>query len=203
MLTPRPPVICFEGLDRSGKGTQITLLSNFLTSLGIPHSVIPSPYRGNSTGALINQVLGRQVQLPPLSLHHLFVSNRHEIYPTLLATLSNGQPVILDRWVSSGRAYSLAQKLDPTIVMASDLSLLRPDITFYLSGDPSFLASRVGYGGEIYERLEFQTSVSRYFTELKDPTWVTLDAALSPDQLHLQIRDHLANLPLPTCVKTY
>ena len=147
--------------------------------------------------------MGRQVQLPPLSLHHLLVSNRHEIYPSLLATLSTGQPVILDGWVSSGRAYSLAQQLDPTIVMASDLSLLRPDITFYLSGDPSFLAASVGYGGEIYERLEFQTAVSHYFTELKDPTWVILDASLPPDQLHLQIQDHLANIPLPTCVKTY
>ena len=186
MYKPRPPVICFEGLDRSGKGTQVTLLSHFLTSLGIVHAVVPAPYRNNVTGGLITQVLSGRVQLPPLSLHHLFVSNRHEVYPTILATLSYGQPVILDRWVSSGRAYSLAQNLDPATVMASDHHLIRPDITFYLSGDPSFLSTRAGYGSEIYEKLEFQSAVSRYYGELQDPTWIVLDASASPDQLHLQ-----------------
>ena len=89
-------MICFEGLDRSGKGTQVALLSHFLTSLRVTHSVVPAPYRANATGALINQVLAGRVLLPPLSLHHLFVSNRHKVYPSILATLSTGQPVILD-----------------------------------------------------------------------------------------------------------
>ena len=82
--------------------------------------------------------------------------------------------------------------------MTSDLHLLRPDITFYLSGDPSFFTTCAGYGGEIYEKLEFQAAVSRYYTELKDTTWVTLDTSAPPNQLHLQIREHLTDLPLPT-----
>ena len=203
MYKPHPPVICFEGLDRSGKGTQVTLLSRFLTSLGITHTVVPAPYRDNATGALINQALSNSVQLPPLSLHHLFISNRHEVYPTILANLSIGQPVILDRWVTSGQAYSLAQNLDPTVVMTSDHQLIRPDITFYLSGDPSFFAKRAGYGGEVYEKLDFQIAVSHYYTKLKDTTWITLDATVPPDQLHLQIREHLADLPLPTRIDLY
>ena len=203
MLNPRPPVICFEGLDRSGKGTQVALLSHFLTSLGVTHSVVPVPYRNNASGALINQVLAGCVRLPPLSLHHLYVSNHHKVYPSILATLSTGQPVILNRWVSSGQAYSLAQNLDPTVVMTSDHQLIRPDITFYLSGDPSFFAKRAGYGGEVYEKLDFQIAVSHYYTKLKDTTWITLDATVPPDQLHLQIREHLADLPLPTRIDLY
>ena len=156
MLAPRPPVICFKGLDRSGKGTQVALLSHFLTSLGVTHSVVPVPYRNNASGALINQVLAGCVRLPPLSLHHLYVSNHHKVYPSILATLSTGQPVILNRWVSSGQAYSLAQNLDPTIIMTSALPLLRPAITFYLSGDPSLFATCAGYGGRSTKSLSFR-----------------------------------------------
>ena len=153
--SPRPPVICFEGLDRSGKGTQVHLLSTFFDTLTIPHSVFPAPFRDNHTGSLITGVLAGCYKLPPPSLHHLFVANRHEVLPSILTTLAAGQPVILDRWVSSGWAYGLAQDLDPRVVMTSDRNLLRPNITFYLCGDPSFFATRAGYGGEVYERLEF------------------------------------------------
>ena len=148
-------MICFEGLDRSGKGSQVLLLSNFFNTIDISHSVFPAPFRNNVTGSLIDRALTGRFKLPAPSLYHLFVANRHEVLPSILTTLAAGRPVILDRWVSSGWAYGLAQDLDPRVVMTSDRNLLGSDITFYLCGDPSFFATRAGYGGEVYERLEF------------------------------------------------
>ena len=56
---------------------------------------------------------------------------------------------------------------------------------------------------EIYGKLDFPVSVTHYYTTLKDTTWVTLDATVPSEQLHLQIREHLADLSLPTRMDLY
>lgn len=43
--------------------------------------------------------------------------------------------------------------------MGPEKGLIEPDLIVYLHADPEELAKRKGYGGEVYERVEFQRKV--------------------------------------------
>jgi dTMP kinase len=178
----RGKLIVLEGIDKSGKSTQAKLLQKH-----VPNSVLLSfPNRSNATGSLIHSYLQSKQELENHCIHLLFSATRWEDKDKILSYLEQGIHVILDRYVTSGWVYSIAKGMDPTWCKMADRGLLRPDLTFLIHVHPQELAQREGYGGERYERLEFQTKVAHLFQEYC--TGVVLDGMRGIQDIHEDIK---------------
>jgi len=126
-------LITFEGIEGSGKSTQLERLSKRLSSLNIPFIVTKEP-GGTAFGTTIRNWLLHPdtVFSHPYSEILLFVIDRLEhvesvIKPALLAK----KLVLCDRYKDSTIAYQQAgRKLDPTIItLLNKLTPLEPDLT--------------------------------------------------------------------------
>lgn len=113
----RGQLILIEGLDRSGKSTQSQILSDKL----INSSLIKFPCRETKIGSIINEYLiDSNFHLLDQSAHILFLANRWELAQSIIDTLNLGKFVVMDRYIYSGIAYSLAKlknnsKSDPEL----------------------------------------------------------------------------------------
>lgn len=158
-------LILVEGLDRTGKSTQASIL---LEKLKPNAELVKFPDRTTPIGQLINSYLtDRSFQLPDQSIHLLFSANRWELFESLKTTLLSGKHAIMDRYVYSGIAYSLAKGIngmDFDWCIQPDKGLIKPDLLFFLSNENSVnVASREGFGQERYESLAFQDKVKNQF----------------------------------------
>lgn len=162
MAAKRGRLILIEGLDRTGKTTQCSLLSKDLN-----FEYYKFPNRETPIGRIINEYLTKNMQLSDQSIHLLFSSNRWELQETIRAKLDAGVDCILDRYVYSGLAYSAAKEvpnMDLKWCLQPDTGLLKPDLTIFLTND-SYNDNK-GFGEEIYETTTFQNNVKRKFEEI-------------------------------------
>lgn len=163
----RGRLILIEGLDRTGKTTQTTLLLGKLE----PNSVlIKFPDRSTKIGQLINEYLNNDgLKLSDQAVHLLFSANRWEVAEKIKTFLLDGINVILDRYVYSGVAYSAAKKIpsmDMTWCLYPDKGLLKPDLTIFFMNQNLDVINRQGFGEERYEKVEFQSNVRATFLDI-------------------------------------
>ncbi len=97
MRGQRGMLIVFEGLDRSGKSTQVKLLNEALNSTNRYSEVWRYPNRNTSIGKLINSYLNKEIEMEDHAVHLLFSANRWETVNEMIKTLSNGTNLIMDR----------------------------------------------------------------------------------------------------------
>lgn len=174
---PRGQLILIEGLDRTGKSTQVELLVQEFIKQGKKATSIKFPDRSTPIGNIINKYLtDKSFNIPDQAAHLLFLANRWELELEIVQLLNSGHFVILDRYIYSGLAYSLAksklsqttspQLADAMWLYSPDIGLPKPDITLFLDIDVDELARRSGWGEERYESVQFQTAVKGCFHEL-------------------------------------
>lgn len=159
---PRGLYIVFEGIDGSGKSTQIELLRQRLTLLDQQVEVTHEPTNA-PIGMLIQDIMKAKVSMNPASIAALFAADRldhilNENYGMLRA-LEQGSHVINSRYYFSSYAFQGEYlPLDWIIALNSrSKEILRADITFYLNVDPRVCNSRISDrkgSREIYENLE-------------------------------------------------
>ncbi|ODV69745.1 thymidylate kinase [Hyphopichia burtonii NRRL Y-1933] len=171
----RGKLILIEGLDRSGKSTQAALLNQRIAN----SHLIKFPERSTPIGQIINKYLtDSSYDLSDQSAHLLFSANRWELAKDIISKLNNGEFVILDRYIYSGIAYSLAKSKvsnssnemnDYNWLYSPDKGLPKPDITLFLTLDLQELSNRKGWGEERYELKEFQIQVKSCFEKILPP----------------------------------
>ncbi|KAG8163601.1 hypothetical protein KVR01_006898 [Diaporthe batatas] len=166
----RGAFIVLEGLDRSGKTTQVKLLETRLAGAGRKVQLMRFPDRTTPTGQIINQYLSSAASLPDQSIHLLFTANRWEAAPSITSLLSQGVTVVCDRYYYSGMVYSAA-KGNPSLGLpwarAPEVGLPRPDAVVFLDLDEEAARRRGGFGEERYETEEMQRRVKALFWGLK------------------------------------
>ncbi|KAL2019511.1 hypothetical protein VTK56DRAFT_9545 [Thermocarpiscus australiensis] len=162
----RGALIVLEGLDRSGKTTQVKLLEQRFVELGRRVKVMRFPDRTTAIGQVIDSYLKSQVDMDDHVIHLLFSANRWEAAKTITALLSAGVTVLCDRYYHSGIVYSAA-KQNPSLSLAwaraPEVGLPRPDLVLFLDLDEAQARARGGWGGEAYERGEMQRRVRELF----------------------------------------
>lgn len=166
----RGTLILIEGLDRSGKLTQAEILAKKLDA-----DLVKFPDRLTPIGQIINRYLtDKTFDLPDQSAHLLFSANRWELAKLLEEKLLSGKSIVMDRYIYSGIAYSLAKKgaeMDSyDWLYGPDKGLPKPDLTLFLTISLEELSSRKGYGEERYEQVEFQKKVKACFLSILDLT---------------------------------
>jgi dTMP kinase len=159
-----------EGLDRSGKSTQVKRLADKLYSSGYNIKTLRFPDRTSPTGLMINSYLSSQTPMDDHSIHLLFSANRWEKASWIRSIIAAGYTIICDRYVYSGMIYSAA-KCNPSLSLEwarkCDEGLPRPDCVVFLSIEEGEQEKRGGFGEERYERREMQDNVRRLFAVVR------------------------------------
>jgi dTMP kinase len=112
-MTARGKLIAVEGIDGSGKRTQVELLTNKLRVRG--YSVFSTGFPqydswfGKMVGQFLNGELGPLESVDPHFTALLYAGDRFEAKPKLEAALNNGQIVLADRYIGSNLAHQTAR----------------------------------------------------------------------------------------------
>ncbi|RPD64038.1 thymidylate kinase [Lentinus tigrinus ALCF2SS1-7] len=187
----RGSFIVVEGLDRSGKSTQVSLLDERLKAAGVSVRLIKFPDRTTPIGKLIDSYLQSQSEMDDRSIHLLFSANRWELAKSIEESLEAGTIVICDRYAFSGIAFSAAKNapgMSYEWCRGPDVYLPAPDLTLFLAVSPEQQQARGGFGAERYEKSEFQERVEHVFerigVEMGDGSrWIAVDADAKKEEV--------------------
>ena len=185
-----------EGIDGSGKSTQLPLLARRLEALGRPCVQTREP-TGGPMGTLLRQVLTGQVDCDSRVVAPLFVADRLDHLlrkgDGLLALVEGGTDVLCDRYYFSSYAYqSVDLPLDWVIGANRPCAdLLRPDATIFLDVDLELALERIARGRDHTELFETRERLTRtreqYFRaferEQDRETVILLPGDLPPEEL--------------------
>ncbi len=135
-------LICVEGIDGSGKSTQIELLHSWLKSINIDTLLTQwnsSELISNTTkkAKKKNLLSGRTFSL----LHAVDFADRLE--RTIKPALKAGFVVLADRYVYTAFARDVAREVDPKWVRNMYSFAIQPDITFYFDVSPKDSLERI------------------------------------------------------------
>ncbi|MFZ0479297.1 MAG: dTMP kinase [Terriglobales bacterium] len=147
-MSARGKFITFEGLDGSGKSTQIANLARTLRARGIAVSVTREP-GGTTTGEKIREVLLHSTTSglsPVTEMALMFAARAQHIHEVILPALAEGRVVVCDRFTDSTEAYQGGgRKLGTKAVLTLHEILcggLQPDLTILLDNEVSFSIER-------------------------------------------------------------
>jgi dTMP kinase len=185
----RGMLIVFEGVDRSGKSSQIEMLKNYFNEKrGLEVEVMQFPDRTTQIGQQINSLLKKQMSIPVRFSHLLFSVNRWELRENILTKLKAGVNLIIDRYAFSGVVYSIVNGANKSWAYQADQGLPRPDLVIQLDVDIEVIINRKGWGEEIYEREDFQRKIREEFTQFhKHFYWNLVNADRKKEEIHLNI----------------
>jgi dTMP kinase len=116
-LSKRPlgRLIAIEGIDGSGKRTQLDLLAAAFAAAEGGHSIYSTGFPqydswfGKMVGQFLNGDFGALDTVDPHFTALLYAGDRFEAKPKLEAALNNGQIVLVDRYIGSNLAHQTAR----------------------------------------------------------------------------------------------
>lgn len=162
----RGKFIVVEGLDGSGKGTQISLLGRFLEDRGLKIHMTCEPTQ-YATGGLIRDALAGLTKRSPAELAGLFLADRiaHNENPAdgIRTLTEKGFTVVCDRYYYSTFAYQGAE-IGLDWLMPANLGcpgILKPDICIFLDVPPDEADRRIALGRANREIFEAKDALER------------------------------------------
>lgn len=198
-------LVSFEGIDGSGKSTQIMYLGNRLEKEGIPYRIFREPGGTDLSEAVRAILLNPDMSINPVAELLLFSAARSQLVAEqIIPLLARDYVVILDRFFDSTTAYQGYGRNFMPIHEIREINRiashgLLPDVTFYLKIEPG--EARVRTAGSLKDRMEnsgdrFYELVAKGYNELatNDKRFKTLDGQRSQEELHDEIWTHLQNL---------
>lgn len=126
--------ITFEGIDGSGKSTQLRLLANFLRAQGVELVLTREPGGTPVGGRLREALLDVQGEVDPLTELLVFAADRAQhVRKIIRPVLSKGGVLISDRYADATRAYQGAGRGFSSQLISEIIELategLVPDLT--------------------------------------------------------------------------
>ena len=172
MNNTRGRFFALEGIDGSGKSTQLKLLAQRLEQAGRPCLTTCEPTH-RPMGALLRQVLTRQVRCDSRVVAPLFVADRldHLLNEEngLCKAVEDGLTVLTDRYYFSSYAYQSVDLPLEWVIEANRpcAELLRPNATIFIDVEPELALERIAQnreGTELFETMERLTRTrEQYF----------------------------------------
>lgn len=184
-------LIVFEGIDGTGKSTQIALLGKYLESLGHQVVVTREPTDG-PVGTQIRQLYLNRENVSREEELELFIADRREhVESLLLPSLTAGKIVLCDRYYLSTAAYQGANGFDPLAILQLHDFAPVPDIAliFEVSLTTSMQRITEGRGEQLndFEQADTLARVSKIFTELDLPYICRINAESTIPEIHRDV----------------
>ncbi len=160
-------LIVIEGLDGSGKSTQINKLCEYLSARGQNCRLLhfprtDDPVYGELIARFLRGELGEIHQVNPYLVALMYAGDRLDFKPTLEKWLRDGDTVLLDRYVYSNVAYQCAKIKDKTENRALREWILhlefeyhglpKPDLNIFIDVPFEFTRQKLTAGREGQER---------------------------------------------------
>ncbi len=196
--------ITFEGVDGSGKSTQVRLLAEQLRSEDRDVVETREP-GGTQLGEQVRELILEGESVSPWAEAALFAAARAQLVDEVIRpALARGADVICDRYIDSSLAYQgIARNLGVDRVLELNLAAtghLLPDRTFLLLVPLEQARQRRGRNPDRIENEgdEFVALVDRAYRDLAGifaGRIVTVDATKPPEEVAKEIRGHLRDLP--------
>ena len=148
--------IAFEGLDGSGKTTQLHALSDKLLKRKIRCREEREPSDG-ILGLVARGAIKKKITLSPQAMALLFAADRYEhVLNDIKPCIENGIHLLTDRFLFSNIAYQgLTCSFDDLFYYNKPvIKLLMPDLTIFIDADPETCLERIGatrIGKELYD----------------------------------------------------
>jgi dTMP kinase len=112
-MRPRGKFIVLEGIDGSGKRTQLDLLTAALAARHVPHERISFPrydgFFGNLVARFLNGEFGTNDAVDAHLSSLLYAGDRLEAKPKMEAVLAAGKMLVADRYIASNLAHQGAR----------------------------------------------------------------------------------------------
>lgn len=196
--------ITFEGIDGSGKTTQIELLNSFLKQSGFDVVLTREP-GGTDIGDKIREILldSKNIQMSYRAETLLFLASRAELVSKVIQpSLNQGKIVICDRFFDSTIAYQgIARQLGAEKIL--DMSLwatenIIPDLTFLLSIDVWECENRIKNGKKKKDRIEkeeivFKSKIQEGYMQLAGKNkerFVIVDGCLDIESVFAVVKNN-------------
>ena len=194
--------ISFEGIDGSGKSTQIEKLREYLVERG--HEVIVTREPGGTAiGEKIREIIldPENSEMTALTEAMLYAASRAQhVAQVIRPAVERGVTVICDRFVDSSTAYQgCARGLEDAVrdINAYAVDGSMPDLTFFLKTDTSTGRSRMN--GRKKDRIErekddFHRAVCRGYDMIvsSEPDRVmSIDASRGIDEIFEEIKERI------------
>jgi len=194
--------ITFEGLDGSGKTTQVQRLASWLRTQGQEVLQLREP-GGTRIGDAVRIILHDHIHtnMNPRAELLLYCASRAQlIVEQVQPHLKEGGVVLSDRFADSTLAYQgYGRGLDMNLLHTLlDFATqgVKPDLTLYFDVDPERALQRRMASGEVTrldaEKMEFHLRVRDGYQKLialEPQRWHIIDANVSQDQVAAQIKD--------------
>ncbi|PID28873.1 MAG: dTMP kinase [Candidatus Cloacimonadota bacterium] len=156
--------ISFEGIDGSGKTTQILKLTKTFDLLNIKYKIYREP-GGTDIGEKIRDILlDKSSNLSERSELLLYLASRSQLCEKIEEDLSNGYFVICDRFIDSTLAYQgFGRGLDLEAIdylnrYSTKGYEIVPNLTFYIKIDLETSNKRQSIRGGEKDRIELEKS---------------------------------------------
>ena len=192
-------LIAFEGIDGTGKTTQIELLAEVLRQRGLSVVATREPTDGQY-GRKIRELYKNRKSVTPEEELALFLADRREHVAQVIApALACGQVVLTDRYYYSTAAYQGAAGHDPQkIIAANELFAPMPDMVIIIEVPVSLGIYRVrNFRGETlndFEQEETLARVAAIFADLKASNIRRIDGTGSAETVHALIMENVTEL---------
>lgn len=195
-------LITFEGIDGSGKSTQISLLKDRLIELGHRVEVYREPGGTDVSEMIRGMLLNPELDIDPVTELLLFSSARSQLVAEKVRPLlKDGVVVILDRFYDSTIAYQGFGRKSMPIEQIQQINAaathnLVPDFTFYLrlsleeaaDRTKNFEKDRMERSGELFFKRVFEGF--EYLAETES-RFKTINAGQDIKVIHNEIFDEL------------
>ena len=201
--------IAFEGIDGSGKSTQIQYLTERLKKEGICFYTTMEP-TDSPIGSMIHQILTGRMKTDNKVIAALFVADRldHLLNDVngIVSKISEGVTVITDRYYFSSYAYHSVDMPMDWVIQANEQSknILQPAVTVFIDVDPDIAVERIARNRahqELFEKksrlVKVREKYFEAFEKLKDTEKVVIvDGNRSPEEIAEDIWKEIGSLIL-------
>ena len=145
-LPVRPLVICYEGIDGCGKGTQISKMVDWFEHRDRQPVKVIDPGQGMGGRAIRDILLDKSVPLTPVQQTLLYTAARISGRDAIVEHQKAGHDVVLDRWVMSTAVYQgLVQQVKSELIwgLQQECVGFQPDLYIVLDLPANVAAYRL------------------------------------------------------------
>ena len=191
-------LIVFEGIDGTGKSTQLGLLEHFLIQEGYRVITTKEPTEG-PFGLQIRALYTNRGSISPEEELELFIKDRRQHVDDLIApSLAAGSIVLSDRYFLSSAAYQGAAGLEPEIILSRNDFAPTPDLAliFEIEVDESIrrITQKRGDVLNDFEQIESLKKVDAVFRNMNCDYIRRVDATGSIDRVANQVKKMCLNI---------
>lgn len=184
--------IVLEGIDGTGKSTQVQLLAEWFRSQG--REVVTSREPTDQPwGKKLRESAATGRLSPEDELEYFLKDRKQHVDELIQPSLDAGKVVILDRYYFSTMAYQGCRGLDVAEIRAKNENFApQPDYLFILDLDVDVAHQRIGARGDAtneFEKRDALTKCRKIFLDLADEPFVhVIDTNRQIDEVQASLR---------------